>query len=156
MLRSVACDCFRQPVFSEGCFLLYLPHEAAWQLSQDDLVLLLRQQPGGALTEDIDRPQAQLFHLRLCQVVLLFLRPLWFRLHWLLLLLLAPLLPQLCVLFLCCFEWLPTLQRCRSFLFDLMTVRAVMVRAAMEKKKMCGVANLSIGARDSSKRSRRK
>ena len=71
MLRSDACDCFRQPVFSEGCFLfpgwLYLPHEAARQLSQDDLVLLLRQQPGGALTEDIDRPQAQLFHLRLCQ-----------------------------------------------------------------------------------------
>ena len=40
-----------------------------------------------------------------------------------------------CVLFLCCFEWLPTLPRCRSFLPDLMTVRAVMVRAAMEKKK---------------------
>ena len=40
-----------------------------------------------------------------------------------------------CVLSLCCFEWLPTLSRCRSFLPDLMTVRAVMVRAALEKKK---------------------
>ena len=40
-----------------------------------------------------------------------------------------------CVLFLCCFEWLPMLPRCRSFLPDLMTVRAVMVRAALEKKK---------------------
>ena len=40
-----------------------------------------------------------------------------------------------CVLCLCCFDWLPTLSRCRSFLPDLMTVRAVMVRAALEKKK---------------------
>ena len=38
-----------------------------------------------------------------------------------------------CVCF--CFGWLPTISRCRSFLPDLMTVRAVMVRAAMEKKK---------------------
>ena len=38
-----------------------------------------------------------------------------------------------CVCF--CFGWLPTMSRCRSFLPDLMTVRAVMVRAAMEKKK---------------------
>ena len=41
-----------------------------------------------------------------------------------------------CVLFLCCFEWLPTLSRCRSFLPDLMTVRAVMARAALEKKPL--------------------
>ena len=41
-----------------------------------------------------------------------------------------------CVLCLCCFEWLPTLSRCRSFLPDLMTVRAVMVRAALEKKPL--------------------
>ena len=40
-----------------------------------------------------------------------------------------------CVSSLCCFAWLPTLPRCRSFLPDLMTVRAVMVRAALEKKK---------------------
>ena len=39
-----------------------------------------------------------------------------------------------CVVF--CFGWLPTMSRCRSFLPDLMTVRAVMVRAAMEKKKL--------------------
>ena len=37
-----------------------------------------------------------------------------------------------CVCF--CFGWLPTISRCRSFLPDLMTVRSVMVRAAMEKK----------------------
>ena len=40
-----------------------------------------------------------------------------------------------CVLCLFCFGRLPTLSRCRSFLPDLMTVRAVMVRAALEKKK---------------------
>ena len=41
-----------------------------------------------------------------------------------------------CVLFLFCFGRLPTMSRCRSFLPDLLTVRAVMVRAAMEKKKL--------------------
>ena len=40
-----------------------------------------------------------------------------------------------CVLCLFCFGRLPTLSRCRSFLPDLMTVRAVMVRAALEEKK---------------------
>ena len=48
-----------------------------------------------------------------------------------------------CVCF--CFGWLPTMSRCRSFLPDLMTVRAVMVRAAMEKKKRekrCSVITL--------------
>ena len=35
-----------------------------------------------------------------------------------------------------CFGWLPTMSRWRSFLPDLMTVRAVMVRAALEKKKV--------------------
>ena len=34
-----------------------------------------------------------------------------------------------------CFGRLPTMSRWRSFLPDLMTVRAVMVRAALEKKK---------------------
>ena len=39
-----------------------------------------------------------------------------------------------CVVF--CFGWLPTMPRFRSFLPDLMTVRAVMVRAALEKNKI--------------------
>ena len=49
-----------------------------------------------------------------------------------------------CVLCLCCFEWLPTLSRCRSFLPDLMTVRAVMVRAALEKKQQKNALVLSL------------
>ena len=41
-----------------------------------------------------------------------------------------------------CFGWLSTMSRWRSFLPDLMTVRAVMVRAAMEKKKELTAFNI--------------
>ena len=41
-----------------------------------------------------------------------------------------------CVLFFVLVEWLPALPRRRSFLPDLMTVRAVMVCAALEKKNI--------------------
>ena len=53
MLRSDVRDCFRQFSLWKDFFYhrLHLPHEAARQLSQDDLVLLLRQ-PGGALPEE--------------------------------------------------------------------------------------------------------
>ena len=41
----------------------------------------------------------------------------------------------LCFVFAFVLSGLPTMPRCRSFLPDLTTVRAVMVRAAMEQKK---------------------
>ena len=47
-----------------------------------------------------------------------------------------------CVLCLFCFVRLPTLSRCRSFLPDLKTVRAVMVRTALEKTGGSGVTFL--------------
>ena len=61
-------------------------------------------------------PQFSLFGMPLVGCV-------WFCLFWVV------------FCFLCCFEWLPALPRRRSFLPDLMTVRAVMVRAALEEKK---------------------
>ena len=74
---------------------LHLPHEAARQLSQDDLVLLLRQ-PGGASPTDLD------LDLKSSPSILLFLRLLYLRLRWLLLLLLALLLlPQVTCQMMC-------------------------------------------------------
>ena len=64
-----------------------------------------------------------------CLLILAFLGSLLVGVVWFLFVL------GLCFCVCFCFGWLPTMSRCRSFLPDLMTVRAVMVRAAMEKKK---------------------
>ena len=65
-------------------------------------------------------PQFSLFGMPLVGCV-------WFCLFWVV------------FCFLCCFEWLPALPRRRSFLPDLMTVRAVMVCAALEKKNVASL-----------------